>query len=130
RVLAHHHENRAGGDPERHVGDDRGTGGFDLDPQVPDGDRGHGRLGRLPRQFGRAHSSPRARSMPAAVRAMPSPIKPVPSVSSAMTMIGAAAPQGCTGSTISFSLIIVPQFAPFGLVESPRNASEAMRAME
>src|SRR5262249_26944115 len=128
--LAHHPENLTSCDPERHLADDRCAGGFDLDLQVTDGDRGHGGFGRLPGQLGRAHSSPRARSMPAAVRAMPSPIRPVPSVSSAMAMIGATAPQGWTTSTNWFCLIMVPQFAPLTLGESPRYASPAIKPME
>src|SRR5262249_39483528 len=128
--FAHHPEDLAAGDLERHLADDRCAGGFDRDLQVLDGDRGHGRLGRLPGQLGRAHSSPRARSMPAAVRAMPSPIRPVPIVSSAMAMIGATAPQGWTTSTNWFCLIMVPQFAPLTLGESPRYASPAIKPME
>src|SRR5207244_1801845 len=125
----HHPEDLTGCDPERHLADHRRARGLDHDLQVTDGDRG-ALFGRLPRELGRAHSSPRARSMPAAVRAMPSPIKPVPIVSSAMAMIGAAAPQGWTASTSWFCWIMVPQFAPLGLGESPRNASAAMTPME
>ena len=43
---------------------------------------------------------------------------------------GRTTPHGCETSASWFSWIIVPQLAPFGSVEKPRKASEAMRAIE
>ena len=93
--LADHTEHLAGSDLEGRVRHD-GDAVVGLDPEVPDRDRcpPPGARGRLVCQLVGAHSSPRSRSMPAAVRPMPSPISPVPMVSSAIARIGSRAPHG------------------------------------